>query len=302
MATKFLGKVVASAALGGMSLLIAPGMAHADGGHAEDGRIFTHPKWTKAGHEVTIIEVCPKPQEHAYVWSKVTGKLHLKPADGDRGGKKGREDKHGSDEYEENGSYDKKGSPSTKEETDKSPEKGDKEWTAPKDSPDGRSEEKGSGAPDKGGEGGGLQKSDDKSHKSQKDENDKKTHDDKKDSDNKDYSDKGSDDKGHGDKGHGDEEGKKGDNGEFDRGDKNWVYTATVKLPRDAKPGRYELHGSCAEGTLLVTPKGWVDGGDGGAGAGTDPALAASGAGMLGAAALGGILLMRRRRTDGSPA
>jgi len=47
-------------------------------------------------------------------------------------------------------------------------------------------------------------------------------------------------------------------------------------------------------------PKGWVDGGD--AGIGTDPKLAATGIGLIGTAALGGLVLLRRRRTDGAVA
>ncbi|MET8350108.1 hypothetical protein [Micromonospora sp. NPDC005206] len=49
-----------------------------------------------------------------------------------------------------------------------------------------------------------------------------------------------------------------------------------------------------------MLPRGGVDGGDGGASTGTDRGLATGGASLLGAAALGGIVLMRRRRTDGS--
>jgi hypothetical protein len=45
-------------------------------------------------------------------------------------------------------------------------------------------------------------------------------------------------------------------------------------------------------------PKGWVDGGD--AGSSVDGTLATAGGTLLGAAAIGGIVLMRRRRTDGS--
>ena len=49
-----------------------------------------------------------------------------------------------------------------------------------------------------------------------------------------------------------------------------------------------------------MLPRGGVDGGDGGASTGTDRGLAAGGASLIGAAALGGIVLMRRRRTDES--
>jgi hypothetical protein len=48
----------------------------------------------------------------------------------------------------------------------------------------------------------------------------------------------------------------------------------------------------------VVVPNGWVEGGDGGTG--SDNGLATSGAAMLGAAALGGIVLMRARRINGS--
>ncbi|MGC4880933.1 hypothetical protein ACLQ26_32245, partial [Micromonospora sp. DT43] len=82
--------------------------------------------------------------------------------------------------------------------------------------------------------------------------------------------------------------------------EREFVYYGEAKVDKDAKPGRYELKGSCGEGELVVLPHGGVDGGDGGASTGTDRGLATSGAGLLGAAALGGIVLMRRRRTDGS--
>nr|MDT0658372.1 hypothetical protein [Micromonospora sp. DSM 115978] len=93
------------------------------------------------------------------------------------------------------------------------------------------------------------------------------------------------------------EEGKKDKD---HKKDEKFVYYATVKIPWDTTPGHYELVGQCAEGELKVAPKGWVHGGDGGS-AGTNTALATSGAAMLGAAALGGVML-KRRRTDGTPA
>jgi hypothetical protein len=48
------------------------------------------------------------------------------------------------------------------------------------------------------------------------------------------------------------------------------------------------------------SPKGWVDGGAGGVS--TDATLATTGGALVGAAALGGLVLLRRRRTDGSVA
>jgi hypothetical protein len=94
------------------------------------------------------------------------------------------------------------------------------------------------------------------------------------------------------------EHGKGEDEGSWEH-KKDFVYYGEAEVARDAEPGRYEVHGPCGEGELIVLPRGHVEGGDGGS-AGTDRGMATAGAGMLGAAALGGIVLMRRRRTDGS--
>ncbi|MFI5850595.1 hypothetical protein ACIA7R_22685 [Micromonospora chalcea] len=78
---------------------------------------------------------------------------------------------------------------------------------------------------------------------------------------------------------------------------KDFVYYGEATVSHDARPGRYELKGSCGEGELVVLPRGGVDGGDGGmASTGVDRNLATGGAGMIGAAALGGLVLLRRRR------
>ncbi|MET8086854.1 hypothetical protein ABZT87_22595, partial [Micromonospora sp. NPDC005237] len=113
MAKKMLGKVVAGAALGGASLLVfAPGIAFADGHHDDDGKVFAKPHVVKAGDEVKLLEICPDRQEHAFVWSKVTGKVKLKPVRDDRGEDRGEwseeedsydhddkgKDEHGKDE------------------------------------------------------------------------------------------------------------------------------------------------------------------------------------------------------------
>ncbi|MCG5439257.1 hypothetical protein PSH25_003632, partial [Micromonospora sp. PSH25] len=97
MAKKMLGKVVAGAALGGASLLVfAPGIAFANG--HEDGKVYAKPHVVKAGDEVKLLEICPDRQEHAYVWSKVTGKVKLKPAHEDRGeDREWREEENSSD-------------------------------------------------------------------------------------------------------------------------------------------------------------------------------------------------------------
>ena len=65
--------------------------------------------------------------------------------------------------------------------------------------------------------------------------------------------------------------------------------------PEVAKPEAAKEDGDKKE---CEAPKGWVDGGD--AGSSVDGTLATAGGTLLGAAALGGIVLMRRRRTDGS--
>lgn len=295
MATKFLGKVVAGAAVGGASLLIAPGIAIADGGYGTDGQIFTHPKGAKAGHEVTIIEICPEPQKHAWVWSKVTGKLDLKPKGGADGEKYGSEETYGSKEaygsQDEtgNGSYDKQKPPTESGKPDKKHEEEDKVWKGPK-TPSGENSA-GRGASDMEPDAGdSWEKQGDNSQKPEKGTDRKEEQSGKKD-------DKSGGKNGYEEGGASDGHGAESSDGES----KKWVYATTVTIPWGTKPGRHEVKGSCAEGVLYVAPKGWIDGGDGGT-TGTDPALAAGGAGMLGAAALGGILLLRRRRTDGSAA
>ncbi|MDO3684086.1 hypothetical protein [Micromonospora sp. C28ISP2-4] len=81
---------------------------------------------------------------------------------------------------------------------------------------------------------------------------------------------------------------------------KDFVYYGEATVSHDARPGRYELRGSCGEGELVVLPRGGVDGGDGGmTTTGVDRDLATGGAGMIGAAALGGLVLLRRRRAGG---
>ncbi|WP_431944340.1 hypothetical protein [Micromonospora marina] len=81
---------------------------------------------------------------------------------------------------------------------------------------------------------------------------------------------------------------------------KDFVYYGEATVSHDARPGRYELRGTCGEGELVVLPRGGVDGGDGGmTSTGVDRNLATGGAGMIGAAALGGLVLLRRRRAGG---
>ncbi|MBO4208846.1 hypothetical protein GSF22_22955 [Micromonospora echinofusca] len=85
--------------------------------------------------------------------------------------------------------------------------------------------------------------------------------------------------------------------------DPDWgihIYWTSFEVPGNTRPGHYELRGSCGRGELIVTPRGPVDGGDGGSlrtGTASETGLTAGGVGLLGAAAIGGLLLVRRRRT-----
>ncbi|WP_018788730.1 hypothetical protein [Micromonospora sp. CNB394] len=103
-----------------------------------------------------------------------------------------------------------------------------------------------------------------------------------------------------------DDKGGYGKDAEHDYGNDGWehgkdfVYYGEATVSHDARPGRYELRGTCGEGELVVLPRGGVDGGDGGmTSTGVDRNLATGGAGMIGAAALGGLVLLRRRRAGG---
>ncbi|MGC4771138.1 hypothetical protein ACLQ25_19455 [Micromonospora sp. DT44] len=391
MAKKMLGKVVAGAALGGASLLVfAPGIAFADGHHDEDGKVYAKPHIVKAGDEVKLLEICPDRQEHAYVWSKVTGKVKLEPARDDRGEDRGEwseeddsydhddkgKDEHGKDDkgkdHEGKGDEgkDDKGKDDKGKDDKGKGEHGDAQPGGQgggaaadayedEDSKDWKGEEHGQDAQDDEGKKDWESKDEDKKDWESKDE-DKKDWE-SKDEDKKDWESKGHDygsddeygsDKSWESKGHESEDSDYGSDDEYgsdksweskgheseghDYGsddeygsDKSWeskghesedsdygsdkgwdkggrdderefVYYGEAKVDKDAKPGRYELKGSCGEGELVVLPHGGVDGGDGGVSTGTDRGLATGGASLLGAAALGGIVLMRRRRTDGS--
>lgn len=354
MANKMLGKVVAGAALGGASLLVfTPGIAFADG-HQDEGKVYAKPHVVKAGDTVKLIEVCPDRQEHAFVWSKVTGKVKLKPVQGRtdwRGGEedsrdhdKGREheDKgrdHGKDDHgkDDNGKDDHGRGESPK------PQPTATDTSQPQPPANGGQPPANGGQPPAGGQGGGAadaagddrdwkgyehgqdaegdREGRDKGHDKGDREGRDKGHEDKYGSgsngsdeydreDRKDHDGYGSDSNGSDEydrKGHhggwsdeeseGNRHGK--DEGRWEH-KRDFIYYGEAEVSEDAKPGRYELKGSCGEGELVVLPRGGVDGGDGGVGAGTDRGLAAGGASLIGAAALGGLVLMRRRRTDES--
>ncbi|MFC0006039.1 hypothetical protein [Micromonospora siamensis] len=361
MAKKMLGKVVAGAALGGASLLVfTPGIAAADGHHDgedRDGKVYAKPHVVRAGDEVKLFEVCSEPQEHAFVWSKVTGKvkLHELREDADHGDwrdEKGREeqgkDEHGKDEH----GKDEKGKDEhgKKEEQGKKDEQGKGEpGKGEKPSEGDQGPWDGAGKPEAlGGQGAGAAADGSAGEEGHKPEwkgpeaySEEHGHEGMKGheaygQDEKSYGDEwkknheayGQDEKSYGDewkknheaygqdeKSYGDE-WKKGPEA-YPQDEKSWdedswgedgwehgrefVYYGEATVDEHAKPGRYELEGSCGQGELVVLPHGGVDGGDGGmTTTGVDKGLATGGAGMLGAAALGGIVLMRRRRTDGS--
>ncbi|MEV6694102.1 hypothetical protein AB0M35_21775 [Micromonospora sp. NPDC051196] len=350
MAKKMLGKVVAGAALGGASLLVfAPGIAFADGQpHENEGKVFAKPHAAKPGEEIKLVEICEQPQEHPFVWSKVTGKVKLEPArDGgksDRGGW-GSEDgsyEHGKDGRDWHGD---KGRGHDKDGKDWQHDKDGKDWQHDKDGKDGKDWEHGKDDKDwKSGEehgkdwksgdergewqgreapqdgaGGGAAADDKHDWKSDehgqdaKDERDRKGREDDKHGDKSEHGWQDHDEYGadkrewnreehrKGDEhGKGDKHGKDGEHGKGDRWEheKDFVYFGEARIAKDAKPGTYKLEGSCGEGELVVLPHGGVDGGDGGLTAGTDRGMATAGASLVGAAALGGLVLLRRRRTD----
>ncbi|MBO4208848.1 hypothetical protein [Micromonospora echinofusca] len=92
----------------------------------------------------------------------------------------------------------------------------------------------------------------------------------------------------------------KGGKGGSDTGPehKKFVYAGEAQVDRHARPGTYELKGSCAEGEVVVAPRGHVEGGDGGAT--TSTGMAAGGIGLVAAAALGSMLVLRRRQANGT--
>ncbi|WP_165949907.1 hypothetical protein [Micromonospora sp. KC207] len=340
MANKMLGKVVAGAALGGASLLVfTPGIAFADGrydGEAHDGKVYAKPHVVKPGEKVQLLEVCPEPQEHAYVWSKVTGKVELHPAE--------KQGEHGNQGTEEGSQADKKAAEEktgeehgkAKENETAKPKEGEKaEGGKGGGNADGSYSEGSGYGYDQGAENdygkNGYEKNgyDKNGYDSNGYDNngydnngydsngyDNNDHDsngyDKNDHDNNGYDKNDHDNNGHDRKHEKHRSGKNSDSGSSpEKGtgyhqEKSWehkkdfVYYGEAHVAEDAAPGRYELKGSCGEGELVVLPRGHVEGGDGGAAGGTDRGLATTGAGMLGAAALGGIVLMRRRRANGS--
>ncbi|NLU80563.1 hypothetical protein HCA58_19770 [Micromonospora sp. HNM0581] len=388
MAKKMLGKVVAGAALGSASLLVfAPGAAYADGQPPTDrGKVFAKPHAVRAGEEVKIMQICPDEQEHASVWSKVTGKVQLEsarggdsradhrgrpaqngaaegaenegrpgherpgPAEAESGGGWGggaadaRDDREGEEHArnaegaEDHGKKDRKGQAERSNSADEDaggwsgrhengPDSAGRDWSS-----------EGNRAGESGGRGWSSES--DRPGHDWSSENDRPGHDWSSESDRPGHDWAGesggrgwssendrpghdwsseSDRPGHdwaGESGGRDWAGERGarpgeadwsgkrdgaaDRGQGDRWEhtKDFVYYGETRVAPDAKPGTYELEGSCGIGELVVLPRGGVDGGDGGATTGADRGLATAGASLVGAAALGGLVLMRRRRAD----
>ncbi|WBB66753.1 hypothetical protein [Micromonospora sp. WMMD812] len=329
MAKKMLGKVVAGAALGGASLLVfAPGIAFADGHHDgkdKDGKVLAKPHVVKAGEEVKLLEICSEKQEHAFVWSKVTGKVELKPVKDDHGDKRddwrgGEEDSYGRDGKDEHGKDDNGKDHNGKDENGKDHNGKDENGKDHNGKDENGKDENGKDENGKdhengndeanGGYGAGAAAADGKDEdrkdwngyehgQDRGDDKGDKKDDGKKDEDKSDHEENGSWDSKDRENGREDDKSDHGKDEDRWEHKRDFLYYGEAKVDKHAKPGKYELKGSCGEGTLVVVPRGGVDGGDGGA-TGTDRGLAAGGASLLGAAALGGIVLMRRRRTDES--
>ncbi|GAA3748522.1 hypothetical protein GCM10022225_35780 [Plantactinospora mayteni] len=244
MSRKLLGKVMAGAGLGAVSLLIcAPGAALADDALQKPenkGHISTVPKGVKPGHKFKLILECEHPVEKAWVESKITGKISLALLAEDGVlvpnaplGNGGRPD-------------------------DGAPAPAPSNGEVPPLPPEGELPlfpRNGEQPPSSEG--------------TQPDEDDAQAD---------------------------DGQGEPAASGEAAK------YWAWATVPEKTKPGNYRATGACnGTGTIVVPPQGSVPGGDGGV-VGTDAGRTAAGAGLLGAAVIGGFLMIRRRRTDGSPA
>lgn len=262
MAKKMVGKVVAGAALGGASLLMfTPAMALAAGHHdgEDEGKVYAKPDAVRAGDQVKLIEVCEQPQKHPFVWSKVTGKVELRPVRKDHGDGKDQQD------GEEPGRDDHGQGPDGGYEHPKPPADGlggglpddvspsaDPDWTGHEEY----------GQEEYGGRDG-----------------------------------TGHDDHGMDEYGRG--EADKGEGGHWEhRKDFVYYGEATVSAGATPGTYKLKGSCGEGELTVLPSgPVDGGDGGMNTTS--TDRGLAAGGASLLGAAALGGIVLLRRRRANG---
>lgn len=78
-------------------------------------------------------------------------------------------------------------------------------------------------------------------------------------------------------------------------------FTVTVQVPATTKPGFYTLPVTCADGstgnaTITVSPSGTIHTGGGYMSQGVDSTVVIAGAGLVGIAAAGGAVMIRRRR------
>ncbi|MFY1687572.1 hypothetical protein [Plantactinospora sp. WMMB782] len=307
MSKKFLGRMIAGAALGGASLLVfSPSAALADGGHHPEGyqkdssgRAFAEPAAVRPGGTVELVEVCAEAQKHAWLWSRVTGKVDLIPRDDHQTGRKPEESRP---EKSDQGKAEKPEENKTQKPDEGKAQKPDEgkaqkpeEGKAQKPE-EGKAEGAGGMARDDGGHGWAeYGEAEDGRHgwekaepRSDGGEADRKT---EPDRDGWEKTEPGREGRESG--------GGKAEDG-WTGGKGGYEYWNSVTIPWDAKPGSYELTGSCGKGELTILPKGWVDGGDGGATSGNGDNLAVAGLGVLGLAGLGGLVLMRQRRTDES--
>ena len=310
MAKKMLGKLVAGGVLGSASLLVLnPAMTYA-AGHEDEGKIVAKQDTVKPGDHVKLLETCPEAQEHASISSKVTGKVNLNPVHEKQGDEHGEDaDQKGHDGKDRNGGdqqgHDQQGHDQQSGDQQGSDQQGPDEHG---DAPDGYYGTPKPPEPEPPadadladpahGEGGGTS---DQSNADQGPDGTMREDQGKEDEsggqDRQDHDWKGHDEYSQGPESEGPDWTGHGEDGW--EHPKDFVYYGEATVAADAQPGTYQLKGSCGQGELVVVPKGPVNGGDGGmTRTSTDLGMAAGGAGMLGAAALGGLVLMRRRRAN----
>lgn len=272
MTRKFLARVAACAGLGAAALLIcAPGAALADQmppDHAfEPGRIYTVPKGVRPGHNVKIILECDRPVEFPYAWSKITGRVWLKyrpPAQPSTPPPVPPDQPPGSPSQPPQ----QPGQPPLPPGQPPLPSGQPSQQPGQPPLPPGQPSDDGPSLPPDQPplpDGGQPQPP---------------------------SADQPADTPA------------EGAGGQASTED-SYRYEVQIQLSDKVKPGHYELRGSCgSRGKLIVLPKGSVAGGDGGAaGTGGNTGAALAGAGMLGvAAAVGGAMVLTRRRRAGEQA
>ncbi|MEU5938730.1 hypothetical protein ABZ807_06000 [Micromonospora sp. NPDC047548] len=261
MAKKMLGKIVAGAALGGATLLLfSPGSAYASGQAEYVGKVVDKP-------QVNLLDFCQDDKGwNGRDWDrKDHDRKDEDRKDHDRKDHEDRKDEDRKDhdrKDEDRKDHDRKDHEDRKDEDRKDEDRKDH------DRKDEDRKDWGGSNWDSGnevwqsGQGGGMAADSD-------------MRDDRKDEDRKDENRKDEDRKDHDRKDH---EGKDEDRKDHDRKD------------HEGKDEDRRDH---------CMPRGHVDGGDGGmTTTSTNRGLATGGAGMIGAATLGGIVLMRRRRAN----